>query len=122
MYGRNMSAARFRRLVFTTAAVGLLVPTLFTLGGLTSAEEAVYRVIGLAFLDGPYVTLARLADGRGIVRFVVLLGLIASTLFGFWAAASDANGALIFIWLLPAQVLVVVLALRPWRAPPRARL
>ncbi len=77
-------------------------------------EEASYEswLPGGSFLFVPYLVLAFVAFRvrRSIVLATLVVELLLSGLFE-WAAASDAQGALIILWLAPLQWIFAVLAL-----------
>ena len=82
-------------------------------------EEAAYAswIPGGLFLFVPYLVLAVVATRarRRVVLVALAVELLFSALFE-WAAASDAQGALIILWLAPLQWIFAILALfdNPW--------
>lgn len=84
---------------------GGLVGSLF-LPAVITGEAASLRpgLIGAALLLSPYLMFSLAAVRTRAVAWVMLLALlVASTVFGLFAAGSSSTGGLVFLWLLPGQ-------------------
>ncbi len=71
---------------------------------------ATFVVSGSLLLAVPYLLLA--TSTAGVARKMwtgILAALVLGTCFGLWAASTDANGSLAFLWLLPLQLLLGIL-------------
>ncbi len=70
-------------------------------------EELAPGLTGVLLLLSPYLAFSVAARRTRTILWLVLLALLAgSTILGLIAAGSSSTGALIFLWLLPAQWLV----------------
>ena len=83
------------------------LPTLLDAPG----EDVGWALTGIALLLVPYVLYGIAGRGLRPAAWVSLLALlVVSTVLGLLAAGSSSTGALIFLWLLPAQCVVSWLA------------
>lgn len=104
-----------RAVVTIIAGVALVgaffLPAVFAVAA-DEGENPTDGLIGAALLLSPYLVLALAGRRARLSAWIVLLILLlVGTSLGLVAAGSSSTGGLIFLWLLPLQLILALLPL-----------